>query len=98
MATGGMIYIWSFITIGSIIQVKWRVLPQQYERLYYLYYWWDGLIKYSVEIASGGMIYIPSIVTIGAGIQLMIKLLPHQFERFQYWYYWWEGFMKHAFK
>jgi hypothetical protein len=33
MASGGMIYVPSFMTISSGIQIILRILPQQFERL-----------------------------------------------------------------
>jgi hypothetical protein len=38
MASGGMIYIPSLMTIGSGIRVILRILPQQFERLQCWYY------------------------------------------------------------
>jgi hypothetical protein len=38
MASGGMIYIPSFMKIGSGIQLILKVLPQQFERLQCWYY------------------------------------------------------------
>jgi hypothetical protein len=30
--------------------------------------WWEGFMKYVVEMGSGAMIYIPSLINIGSGI------------------------------
>jgi hypothetical protein len=38
MASGGIMYISYFVTVGSGIQVLLRLLPQQFERLQYWYY------------------------------------------------------------
>jgi hypothetical protein len=57
MGSGGMIYIPSSITIRWAIQVLLRLLPQQFERLQWWYYWQEGFTKYTVEMALGGMIH-----------------------------------------
>jgi hypothetical protein len=64
MAPGGIIYIPSFMTIGSGIQVIW-LLPQQFQRLECWYYSREEFMKYAIEMASSGMIYIPSFMAIG---------------------------------
>jgi hypothetical protein len=70
------------MAIGSGIQVILRVLPQQFERLWYWYYWWEGLHKYAVEMASGGMMYtyIPSFVKISTGVQAILRYVPEMWE------------------
>jgi hypothetical protein len=30
--------------------------------------WWEGFMKYAVEMGSGAMIYIPSLIKIGSTI------------------------------
>jgi hypothetical protein len=69
MDSGGMIYIPSFLTIGSGIQVILRLLPQRFERLQYWYYCWEGFMKYAVQMASGGKISILSFMNIDTGFQ-----------------------------
>jgi hypothetical protein len=59
-----MIYIPSFMVKGSGIQVILWLLPQKFERLQYWYYWWEGFMKYAVEMDSGDMMYIPSFIKI----------------------------------
>jgi hypothetical protein len=88
MPSGGMIYIPSFMTISSGIQVI-KLLPQQFERLQFWYYWWDWLMNYAIVMASGGNIYVPSVPTIGWGIDVILRLISQQFENLQCWYYWW---------
>jgi hypothetical protein len=34
--------------------------------------WWEGFVKYAVEMGSGAMIYILCLIKIGSGIQKMI--------------------------
>jgi hypothetical protein len=34
--------------------------------------WWEGFMKYAVEMDSGAMIYIPSVIEIGSGIQKLM--------------------------
>jgi hypothetical protein len=43
----GLIHVPSFMKIGLGIQVTLRLLPQQFERLYY----WEGFMMYATEIA-----------------------------------------------
>jgi hypothetical protein len=57
-----MIYVPTFMTIGSSIQV---ILV-------------GGIIKTAVEMISGGMIYVTSFIMIGLGIQLILRLLSQQ--------------------
>jgi hypothetical protein len=45
MASGGMTYIPSFMTIDSGIQVILRLLPQQFDWLQCWYYCWDEFRK-----------------------------------------------------
>jgi hypothetical protein len=35
--------------------------------------WWEGFMKYAVEIASGAMLYIPSFIKTASGIQKLIE-------------------------
>jgi hypothetical protein len=46
--------------------------PQQFDRLQCWYWWWEGFMKYVVEMGSGGMLYIPSFLEIGSGIQKLL--------------------------
>jgi hypothetical protein len=69
MASGGMTYIQRLIMIGSGIQIMLRLIPQQFEKLQCLYYWWERFRKYAIEIASGVIMYITSFINIGSGIQ-----------------------------
>jgi hypothetical protein len=87
MTSGGIINIPSLMMIVSGIPVIWRLLPQQVERLQCWDYWWEGFMKYAVEMTWGFM-------AIGSDIKIILRLLPQQFERLQCWDYWWEGFMK----
>jgi hypothetical protein len=34
--------------------------------------WWQGFMKYAVEMGSGAMIYIPSFIKFGSGVQKLI--------------------------
>jgi hypothetical protein len=34
--------------------------------------WWEGFMKFAVEMGSGAMIYIPSFIKIGPGIEKLI--------------------------
>jgi hypothetical protein len=54
--SGGMIYIGSPITIFSGIRAILRRQPQQYERLQFWKYRWEGFITYEINMDSGGMI------------------------------------------
>jgi hypothetical protein len=78
---------------GNVKVIK---IPQQFDRLQCWYYWWEGFMKYAVEMASDSMIYIVSFLTLDSGIQVILRLLPLQFERLQCWYYWWERFKKYT--
>jgi hypothetical protein len=31
--------------------------------------WWEGFMKYAVEMDTGSVIYIPSFIKLGSGIQ-----------------------------
>jgi hypothetical protein len=55
MASGGMIYIPSFMKIGSSIQVILWFFPRQSERLQCWYYKWEGFMMYAFEMTSDGM-------------------------------------------
>jgi hypothetical protein len=46
-------YILSFTTISSGIQEILRVSPQQFERLLYWYYSWNGCLQHAIQMASG---------------------------------------------
>jgi hypothetical protein len=35
--------------------------------------WWEGFIKYTVEMGSDAMIYIPSFIKTGSGIQKLMR-------------------------
>lgn len=87
MASGSMIRVPSSMTVSSGIQVIFRVLSEQYERLEVWYSWWKGYIKYVVQIA---------ITTISFGIRVILRVLPQQFETLSCWCYWREGFMMYA--
>jgi hypothetical protein len=78
MASGGMTYIPSFMTIGSGIQVISRLLLQQFERLQCSYYWWDGFMGQTTEMDSGGIIYIPSFIKIGTGVRRLLGDKTHR--------------------
>jgi hypothetical protein len=66
-------YIPSFMKIDSGIQVILRVLLEQLEKLWCLYYRWEGFLKYAIEMTSGGMTYMPSFMKIGAGVHAMLR-------------------------
>jgi hypothetical protein len=34
--------------------------------------WWEGFMKYAVEMGSGAMIYVPSFIKIASAIQKVI--------------------------
>jgi hypothetical protein len=72
MASGGMMYIPSLMAIGSDVQVILRLLPQLFESLQCWYNWWEGFVKYAVEMASGGMVFVRNFIKIGAGIQKLL--------------------------
>jgi hypothetical protein len=65
----GMIYIQSFVKIGSGIQVILRVVFRQCERLQ---------CWYAVDMVSGGTIYIPTIMTVDSDIRLILWILHQQ--------------------
>jgi hypothetical protein len=60
MTSDAMIYIPSFMKIGSNIQVILRLLPRQSDRQQCWYYKREGFtrIMYAVEMTSDGVIYI----------------------------------------
>jgi hypothetical protein len=66
------IYIPTSMTVCSGIQVTLRLLPQQFDRLYCWYYWYEVFMKYVVGLGSGGMMYIPSFIKNGSVIQKLI--------------------------
>jgi hypothetical protein len=45
----GVVFIPSFMMVGSGIQVVLRLLPQHLERLQCLYYRWDEFMKFSLR-------------------------------------------------
>jgi hypothetical protein len=49
VSSGGMIYIPSFMMIGSDIQVMLNLLPQQFDRLQCWYYSWEEFMKYALR-------------------------------------------------
>jgi hypothetical protein len=65
MAQDGMIWIPSFVTIGSGIQEIMGLLPGWYR-------WWEVFVKHIFEVVSGGMLYIPSFIRIGSGVQKLV--------------------------
>jgi hypothetical protein len=69
-----VIYVPSFVTIGSGIQVILRFLRQQFGRLQYCYYWWEGFIKCIIEMASFGMMYVPSFIKTCEGVQAVLMV------------------------
>jgi hypothetical protein len=81
MVSGGMIWVPSFMKIGSSIQVILRLLPRHSERLQSWYYNWEGFMVYAIETTSYCMICIPSFMTIRSGIQVILTVPPQQFER-----------------
>jgi hypothetical protein len=80
------------------IQVILRLLLQQFERLQCWYYWWEGLTKYTTQMAADGMICIPNLIINGSGIKVILRLLSQQFKRLHCWYYWWERFTKYVLR
>jgi hypothetical protein len=62
ISSGVMIYIPSFIQIGSDIQTLiWGYTDR-----------WEGFMKHAVEMSSGVMIYIPSFIQTGSGSQKLM--------------------------
>jgi hypothetical protein len=53
-----MINVPSFMKIDVNVQELW---PQIFEGLQYWFYWWQGFMKYAVEMGSGAMTYVPSL-------------------------------------
>jgi hypothetical protein len=49
---GGMMYIPSFMTAVSDMQVLLRLLPQEFERLLCWRYRWERFMKYACQMAS----------------------------------------------
>jgi hypothetical protein len=45
------------MTIGLGIQIILMLLPQQFEMLQCWKYWWEGFMKYAVELVSGEMMH-----------------------------------------
>jgi hypothetical protein len=74
-ASDGVIYIQSFIMIGSGIQVILRLILQQFERLQCWHYWWERFTKCSIDMTSGGMTYMRSFKSIGFGHSSNIKVV-----------------------
>jgi hypothetical protein len=64
------VFVPSFVTIGSGIQAILRITCQQFERLQYWYYWWEGFMKYAIEMTACGMIYTPSFIKMSSGVQI----------------------------
>jgi hypothetical protein len=71
MTSDGIIYIPSFMTIGSVIQVILSVLPRE---AVVLVLPMKGVLKHPAEIASCGMIYILSLMKIGSRILLVLLM------------------------
>jgi hypothetical protein len=66
MGSGTMMYIPSFIKIGSGIHKLIRRLHRHTD-------WWKRFMKYAIDMGSGAMMYIPSFIKIGPGIQKLIR-------------------------
>jgi hypothetical protein len=73
MVFGGMIYLPSFMKIGSAIEIISRLLPKEFDRVQCWYYWWKGFINYTTEMVSCGMIYIFSFMKIETGVQAILR-------------------------
>jgi hypothetical protein len=56
MSSIGVILMPILMTTNLGIQAILRFLSQQFERLQCWYYWFDGFIKYAVEMVSDSMI------------------------------------------
>jgi hypothetical protein len=83
-----------FITIG--IQIIFRLLPQQLDRLQCWDYWRERPLNYAVEAVSGRIIWIRRFMTFDSCIQIIFRVLPQQFSWLQFLYYWWAGFIRHV--
>jgi hypothetical protein len=57
-----------------------KVLPQQFEKMQYWLYGWEGFMKYTIMMASGGTINIPQLMMISSDTQVILSLLLQQFE------------------
>jgi hypothetical protein len=69
--------------IGWGIQIKLRLLPQQFLKLQCWYYRWDGFMKYVIETSWGGLRWYDIHMTFhdeGSGIQVALRALPQQTE------------------
>jgi hypothetical protein len=77
ITSGGMVYISSFMMIGSDLQLILRLLPQQFERVQCWYYQWERFTKYASEVVSGVMMYIPNFIKIGSGVQTSLRGIAH---------------------
>jgi hypothetical protein len=47
-----------------------KAIKLQFEALHCWYHWWNGFIKYSMEMTWGGMVNMPNFMMIGINIQV----------------------------
>jgi hypothetical protein len=85
MGSVGMIYIRSFMTTGSAIQVMLRLSLLQFQRLQCWYYRLEEIAMYSSMTASGGM-HIPSFMIIrwsmpSYGMEWLVPSRPRNHKR-----------------
>jgi hypothetical protein len=57
------------VFVAAVKFLPSRCLTKLREYIYRHTDWWEGFMKYVVEMGSGAMIYIPSFIKIGLGIQ-----------------------------
>jgi hypothetical protein len=88
MASGGMLYIPSLMTIVSGIPVILRVLRQQFESLQCWHYWRKGFMMYAIEMASVAWYIRTKFHEDWHRRSNNIKVCLRN--------YWWEGFMNYA--
>jgi hypothetical protein len=87
--SGVTIYVPSFMTVGSGIQVMLSLLSEEFQRLHFgIADGVEGFMKYVAQMAPGVMIYsyIGRFMAIGSGIQIILRLLHKQFKMLQCWW------------
>jgi hypothetical protein len=93
-----MIYIPSFVTFGSGINLILTFLPHQCEKLRCWHHCWDGSVKYAIGLVSCDIMCIRSFLAGGSGmgVRVILTLSLQKYHRLQFWHYWRDGFMKYV--
>jgi hypothetical protein len=72
MGSGGMIYIPSFIKIGTSVEAILRFCLRHLRGCNICIADGRDFLNYANEMGSGAVIYVPSFIKIGSGIQMLM--------------------------